>query len=111
MSLIEGTVTFGTWRVFEGYVPFHFGRQAFTAGIRVWVPGRIVRHPVYAPALVIWNGGGVAVPRPIARPVPNDRAVPQTAATSPAGSARTVKIWHNMRIQSPHSVDYGIQIK
>jgi len=40
-----------------GFAPFHYGRWAFVASAWVWVPGQIVRRPIYAPALVTWNGG------------------------------------------------------
>ena len=39
-----------------GFAPFHYGRWAQVSGIWVWVPGAIVRHPVFAPALVRWDG-------------------------------------------------------
>ncbi|HUI55259.1 MAG TPA: DUF6600 domain-containing protein [Bryobacteraceae bacterium] len=49
-----------------GFAPFHYGRWAFSAGLWVWVPGRMVVgvRPVYAPALVAFVGGprfGVSV--------------------------------------------------
>lgn len=40
-----------------GFAPFHYGRWAFSGGIWMWVPGRVVPRPVYAPALVGWIGG------------------------------------------------------
>jgi len=40
-----------------GFAPFHYGRWAFAGGAWVWVPGRIVERPVYAPALVAFVGG------------------------------------------------------
>jgi hypothetical protein len=40
-----------------GFAPFHYGRWAFAAGGWVWIPGRIVERPVYAPALVAFVGG------------------------------------------------------
>ena len=40
-----------------GFAPFHYGRWAFTTGIWAWVPGPIIRRPVFAPALVSWVGG------------------------------------------------------
>jgi hypothetical protein len=40
-----------------GFAPFHYGRWAFAAGAWVWVPGRVVARPVYAPALVAFVGG------------------------------------------------------
>jgi Family of unknown function (DUF6600)/FecR protein len=41
-----------------GFAPFHYGRWASLGGSWVWVPGRIVSRPVYAPALVVFVGGG-----------------------------------------------------
>lgn len=40
-----------------GFAPFHYGRWAFLGAAWVWVPGRIVARPVYAPALVVFAGG------------------------------------------------------
>jgi hypothetical protein len=40
-----------------GFAPFHYGRWAFVAGGWVWLPGRVVERPVYAPALVAFVGG------------------------------------------------------
>jgi hypothetical protein len=40
-----------------GFAPFHYGRWAYAGGVWVWVPGRIVERPVYAPALVAFVGG------------------------------------------------------
>ncbi|HJT86237.1 MAG TPA: DUF6600 domain-containing protein, partial [Bryobacteraceae bacterium] len=40
-----------------GFAPFHYGRWAFAAGAWVWMPGRVVARPVYAPALVAFVGG------------------------------------------------------
>jgi hypothetical protein len=40
-----------------GYAPFHYGRWVFVAHRWCWTPGRYVRHPVWAPALVGWVGG------------------------------------------------------
>ncbi len=40
-----------------GFAPFHYGRWASLGGSWVWVPGRIVARPVYAPALVVFVGG------------------------------------------------------
>lgn len=47
-----------------GFAPFHYGRWAYWGNRWVWAPGRIVRRPVYAPALVAFVGGahwGVSV--------------------------------------------------
>ena len=41
-----------------GYAPFHYGRWAFVAGRWGWVPGPREVRPVYAPALVVFVGGG-----------------------------------------------------
>jgi len=41
-----------------GFAPFHYGRWAFVGGGWCWVPGPVVVHPVYAPALVAFVGGG-----------------------------------------------------
>jgi hypothetical protein len=40
-----------------GFAPFHYGRWAYTRVGWVWVPGRSVARPVYAPALVAFVGG------------------------------------------------------
>jgi len=41
-----------------GFAPFHYGRWAHIGSRWGWVPGQYVRHPVYAPALVAFVGGG-----------------------------------------------------
>src|SRR5438067_1767534 len=41
-----------------GFAPFHYGRWIYWDGGWVWVPGRRVARPVYAPALVVFVGGG-----------------------------------------------------
>jgi hypothetical protein len=41
-----------------GFAPFHYGRWAMIGGGWGWVPGTVVRRPVYAPALVAFVGGG-----------------------------------------------------
>jgi hypothetical protein len=41
-----------------GYAPFHYGRWAFVGSRWGWVPGPIAVRPVYAPALVVFVGGG-----------------------------------------------------
>jgi len=43
-----------------GYAPFHYGRWANFGGRWGWVPGPREEHPVYAPALVAFVGGGFA---------------------------------------------------
>ena len=48
-----------------GFAPFHYGRWAYYESGWVWVPGRIV-HPVYAPALVAFGGGGFVAWWPLA---------------------------------------------
>lgn len=35
-----------------GWAPFHYGRWVYIDGFWAWVPGPVVRRPVYAPALV-----------------------------------------------------------
>lgn len=40
-----------------GFAPFHYGRWVYAGGGWGWVPGPIVRRPVYAPALVAFVGG------------------------------------------------------
>ncbi len=44
-----------------GFAPFHYGRWAYVGRRWCWVPGPRHVRPVYAPALVAWNGGGVGV--------------------------------------------------
>jgi hypothetical protein len=41
-----------------GFAPFHYGRWANYHSEWIWVPGPMVARPVYAPALVVWVGGG-----------------------------------------------------
>jgi hypothetical protein len=42
-----------------GFAPFHYGRWAYIGNAWGWVPGPvIVERPVYAPALVVFIGGG-----------------------------------------------------
>jgi hypothetical protein len=41
-----------------GYAPFHYGRWVNVYGRWGWIPGPIEAHPVYAPALVVFVGGG-----------------------------------------------------
>jgi hypothetical protein len=42
-----------------GFAPFHYGRWAYIGDSWGWVPGpMIVERPVYAPALVVFIGGG-----------------------------------------------------
>jgi len=47
-----------------GFAPFHYGRWAHFDGYWGWVPGPVMRRPVYAPALVAFvgegHGGGVS---------------------------------------------------
>jgi hypothetical protein len=47
-----------TWVESEpwGYAPFHYGRWVFVERRWGWVPGPVVRHPCYAPALVVFVG-------------------------------------------------------
>ncbi|HEY9134117.1 MAG TPA: DUF6600 domain-containing protein, partial [Dyella sp.] len=44
-----------------GFAPYHYGRWICLRGRWGWVPGPIVRRPVYAPALVAFVGGGVRI--------------------------------------------------
>src|SRR5437016_591981 len=41
-----------------GYAPFHYGRWAAFGGRWGWIPGPVAVRPVYAPALVVFVGGG-----------------------------------------------------
>lgn len=41
-----------------GFAPFHYGRWAFRDGAWSWFPGPRNTRPVYAPALVLFAGGG-----------------------------------------------------
>src|ERR1700687_3808551 len=41
-----------------GYAPFHYGRWLSVRGRWGWVPGPVEVRPVYAPALVVFVGGG-----------------------------------------------------
>jgi hypothetical protein len=41
-----------------GFAPFHYGRWAFVNTRWYWVPGPVAIHPVWAPALVAFVGGG-----------------------------------------------------
>src|SRR5579864_4082813 len=41
-----------------GYAPFHYGRWASIDGRWGWIPGPREDRPVYAPALVVFVGGG-----------------------------------------------------
>ena len=41
-----------------GYAPFHYGRWLSIGGRWGWVPGPVEVRPVYAPALVVFVGGG-----------------------------------------------------
>jgi len=43
-----------------GYAPFHYGRWLSIEGRWGWIPGPIAERPVYAPALVVFVGGGPA---------------------------------------------------
>ena len=42
-----------------GWAPYHYGRWVHASGVWGWAPGPIVTRPVYAPALVVFLGGGV----------------------------------------------------
>jgi hypothetical protein len=41
-----------------GFAPYHYGRWVCLRGRWGWLPGPVVRRPVYAPALVAFVGGG-----------------------------------------------------
>jgi hypothetical protein len=41
-----------------GYAPFHYGRWVSVGGRWGWVAGPVAVQPVYAPALVVFIGGG-----------------------------------------------------
>ena len=41
-----------------GYAPFHYGRWVNVYGRWGWIPGPVEERPVYAPALVVFVGGG-----------------------------------------------------
>lgn len=41
-----------------GFAPFHYGRWTMIGTRWAWVPGRMAPRPVYAPALVVFMGGG-----------------------------------------------------
>ncbi len=41
-----------------GYAPFHYGRWVFLAGRWGWIAGPVAEPAVYAPALVVFVGGG-----------------------------------------------------
>jgi hypothetical protein len=41
-----------------GFAPFHYGRWAYVENRWCWVPGPVAVRPVYAPALVVFVGGG-----------------------------------------------------
>jgi hypothetical protein len=43
-----------------GYAPFHYGRWAYVRNRWGWIPGPREVRPVYAPALVVFVGGGMA---------------------------------------------------
>jgi len=40
-----------------GFAPFHYGRWVWLGNHWAWTPGRFVRRPIYAPALVAFIGG------------------------------------------------------
>ncbi|MFZ0686095.1 MAG: DUF6600 domain-containing protein [Terriglobales bacterium] len=42
-----------------GYAPFHYGRWVTVGGRWGWIPGPVDVRPVYAPALVVFVGGGM----------------------------------------------------
>jgi len=50
-----------------GWAPYHYGRWVFVSNSWGWAPGPLVVRPAYAPALIVFLGGG-AVTR-VGRPV------------------------------------------
>jgi hypothetical protein len=44
-----------------GWAPYHYGRWVFVGNYWAWAPGPVIVRPAYAPALVVFLGGGVAV--------------------------------------------------
>lgn len=44
-----------------GFAPFHYGRWVMIRGRWAWIPGTVVRRPVYAPALVVFIGPGIFI--------------------------------------------------
>ena len=44
-----------------GFAPFHYGRWAYVGNRWGWCPGELAVRPIYAPALVAFVGGGVAI--------------------------------------------------
>ena len=44
-----------------GWAPYHYGRWVFVRGYWGWAPGPVIVRPLYAPALVVFLGGPVAV--------------------------------------------------
>ena len=49
-----------------GWAPYHYGRWVFVGNYWAWAPGPVVARPAYAPALVVFLGGGsVVVGRPL----------------------------------------------
>jgi hypothetical protein len=44
-----------------GWAPYHYGRWVHVRGAWGWAPGPVVVRPAYAPALVVFLGGPVAV--------------------------------------------------
>jgi hypothetical protein len=48
-----------TWVEHEpwGFAPFHYGRWVYVRAAWGWLPGPVVVHPYYAPALVAFVGG------------------------------------------------------
>ncbi len=50
-----------------GWAPYHYGRWVFLGPYWAWAPGPVIARPVYAPALVVFLGGGVIAK--VGRPV------------------------------------------
>jgi hypothetical protein len=92
-----------------GFAPFHYGRWAYYEGGWVWVPGRIVR-PVYAPALVVFGGGGYVAWWPLAPGevyVPAYRVAPAYVRSINVGVVDVDRV--NFRDYNPRQVRYRNQ--
>ena len=71
-----------------GFAPFHYGRWAFLNARWVWIPGTVVARPVYAPALVVFIGGG---------PVTVGAGNRLVSSRSPRGLRASVRGQHDVR--------------
>ena len=68
-----------------GWAPYHYGRWVNASGVWGWAPGPIVTRPVYAPALVVFLGGGVSL------------SIGQPLAWAPLGYGEPVIPWWGHR--------------